>query len=172
MTMREYELYHTGRKGMKWGQHIFGKVRTGAKRAASATGKFAGKQAANAKKEVVKKVKQSVQEHKEKNYYKKLHKKKLSQMTDKEIDDLTKRVKKEANLKDAKYESRVQNARKFYNNVAKQPVNSFANTFGVEVAKKIVGNNNNGNNKKPSKPDKPGKTGKESEVAFDVNITG
>ena len=39
------ELYHYGRKGMKWGQHIFGKVRTslGNRRARKAAMKEASK---------------------------------------------------------------------------------------------------------------------------------
>lgn len=35
------ELYHYGRKGMKWGQHIFGKVKTGAKKAGKKTAELA-----------------------------------------------------------------------------------------------------------------------------------
>jgi hypothetical protein len=35
------ELYHYGRKGMKWGQHIFGKVKSGAKQAAKKTTELA-----------------------------------------------------------------------------------------------------------------------------------
>lgn len=33
------ELYHYGRKGMKWYQHIFGSIKTGAQRVASAISK-------------------------------------------------------------------------------------------------------------------------------------
>ena len=139
--MTEYELYHHGIKGQKWGvrrtaAQLGHRVAKAGKatgqvlvKAGKATGKFAGKQATKAKKAAVAKVKQDFKEHKEKKYYKKLHKKKLSQMTDKEIADLTKRVKVEANLKDAKYESRVQNARKFYKDVAEKPVNTFLATY-------------------------------------------
>lgn len=35
------ELYHYGRKGMKWGQHIFGKVKSGAKKAGKKTAELA-----------------------------------------------------------------------------------------------------------------------------------
>lgn len=139
--MGEYELYHHGVKGQKWGirrtaaqlGHRVAKAGKAAgktvAKAGKATGKFAGKQASKAGKAVVATVKEKHAENKEKRYYKKLHKKKLSQMTDKEIGDLTKRVQQEANLKDAKYESRVQNARKFYNNVAKQPVNDIISKY-------------------------------------------
>lgn len=116
--MTDYELYHHGVKGQKWGI-----IRTAAQlghRVANAVGKGA-KTAKNA---AIAKAKQSHQELKEKKYYKKLKKKKLSQMTEKEIKDLTNHVKIEAELKDARYESRVQNARKFYNNVAQDHVDS------------------------------------------------
>ena len=182
--MTEYELYHHGIKGQKWGVRRTaaqlghrvasaasktGKVLyKGASKAGKATGKAVGKGAKIAKKAAVAKVKKEYKEHKEKAYYKKLHKKKLSQMTDKEIADLTKRVKQEATLKDAKYESRVQNARKFYKNVAQQPVNSFANTFGVELAKKIVGNNTKGD--KNTKDD-DGSGNKNKDKNDDVNVT-
>lgn len=162
--MTEYELYHHGIKGQKWGVRRTaaqlghrvasaasktGKVLyKGAGKAGKATGKAVGKGANIAKKAAVNKVKQVYTEHKEKKYYKKLHKKKLSQMTDKEIKDLTDRVKQEASLKDAKYESRVKNARKFYKTVAEQPVNEFAKQYGKELAKSMFPNNPKDNNKK------------------------
>lgn len=146
--MDNYELYHHGVKGQKWGvirtaaqlghHPAVKKAGSVAKKSAQKFGKFADKQAAKAKKAAVAKIKQSYKEHKEKKYYEKLHKKKLSQMTDKEIKDLTKRVQQETILKDAKYEMRTKNARKFYDEYAKQPVNSFATTFGTQLAKKIV----------------------------------
>jgi hypothetical protein len=142
--MNNYELYHHGVKGMKWGVRRTAAQlghSPAAKKASAAGkkfGKFVGKQATKAKKAAVTKVKRDYKEYREKKYYQKLHKKKLSQMTDKEIKDLTKRVQQETILKDAKYEMRTRNARKFYNEVAKQPVNSFATTFGTQLAKKIV----------------------------------
>lgn len=133
--MIEYELYHHGVKGQKWGVH-----RTAAQlghRVAGAA-KAVGK---SAKKAAVTKIKQTVADKKEKRYYEKLHKKKVSQMTDKEIKDLTDRVKREASLKDAQYESRAQNARKFYKNVAQQPINEFAKQYGKELAKSMFPEN-------------------------------
>lgn len=163
--MNEYELYHHGIKGQKWGirrtaaqlgHRVAGAAKKtgkvlykGASKAGKATGKFVKKEAGVAKKAAVTKIKQTHAENKEKRYYAKLHKKKLSQMTDKEIKDLTDRVKKEATLKDAKYESRVQNARKFYKTVAQQPVNTFFSTYtknAVEKAFKEDKNKDKDNN--------------------------
>ena len=141
--MTDYELYHHGVKGQKWGirrtaAQLGRRAADAAAKAGKAVGKTAGKYAEKGVKAAKTSVKQHVVASKEKRYYKKLHKKKLSQMTDKEISDLTKRVKSETGLKDARYESRVQNARKFYNNVAKQPISTFGTTFGKSLAEKIV----------------------------------
>ena len=159
--MTDYELYHHGIKGQKWGvrrtaaqlgHRVAGTASKtakalykNAKSAGKAIGKEASKAGKAAKKAAVTKVKKTVADTKEKNYYKKLHKKKLSQMTDKEIKDLTDRVKNEASLKDAKYEMRAQNARKFYNNVAKQPVNTFFATYSKKAIENMFDNNSNNN---------------------------
>ena len=140
--MTEYELYHHGIKGQKWGvrrtaAQLGHRVAKAAKTAGKAVARGTIKAGKAAKNAAVTKAKKTIAETKEKNYYKKLHKKKLSQMTDKEIRDLTDRVKKEASYKDAKYEYRVQNARKFYQNVAKQPVNTFLATYSSAAVKKM-----------------------------------
>lgn len=144
--MNDYELYHHGIKGQKWGvrrtaAQLGHRVAGAAKAAGKAVGKGASKAGKSAKKAAVAKIKQAVAEKKEKRYYEKLHKKKLSNMTDKEIKDLTDRVKREASLKDAQYESRAQNARKFYKNVAQQPINEFAKQYGKELAKSMFPEN-------------------------------
>ena len=138
--MSDYELYHHGIKGQKWGirrtaAQLGHRVAGAAKTAGKAVGKGVSKAGKSAKKAAVAKVKQVVADKKEKRYYEKLHKKKLSDMTDKEIKDLTDRVKREASLKDAKYESRAQNARKFYKTVLQQPVNSVATIYAKEAVK-------------------------------------
>ena len=138
--MSDYELYHHGIKGQKWGirrtaAQLGHRVAGAAKTAGKAVGKGASKAGKSAKKAAVAKIKQVHAENKEKRYYEKLHKKKLSNMTDKEIKDLTDRVKREASLKDVKYESRAQNARKFYKTVLQQPVNSIATIYAKEAVK-------------------------------------
>ena len=200
--MSEYELYHHGVKGQKWGVRRTaaqlghrtanaasktGKaLYKGVKVAGKAVGRGAAKAGTAAKKAAVSKIKQTVAENKEKRYYNKLHKKKLSQMTDQEIKDLTNRVKKEAELKDIKYESRVQNARKFYKNVAQQPINTFLATYSknaIESAfkdnKSDDGNSSNSGseNKQNTKKNEGGKkTGNKqstpSKIEFEVVTEG
>lgn len=197
--MSEYELYHHGVKGQKWGVRRTaaqlghrtanaaskaGKaLYKGAKVAGKAVGRGAAKAGTAAKKAAVSKIKQTVAEKKEKRYYNKLHKKKLSQMTDQEIKDLTNRVKKEAELKDIKYESRVQNARKFYKNVAQQPINTFLATYSknaIESAfkdNKSDDGNSGSENKQNTKKNEGGKkTGNKqstpSKIEFEVVTEG
>lgn len=166
--MTDYELYHHGIKGQKWGvrrtaAQLGHRVAKAAKSAGKTLGKEASKAGRAAKKAAVTKVKRTVADEKEKRYYKKLHKKKLSQMTDKEIKDLTNRVKTEASLKDAKYEMRAQNARKFYNNVAKQPVNTFFATYSKKAIESMFDNNNDNNDGNNTDSNKGGgKKGKKS----------
>lgn len=142
MDNGEYELYHHGVLGQKWGvrrtaAQLGHRVTKAAKTAGKAVGKGVSKAGKAAKKAAVAKVKQVHADNKEKRYYRKLHKKKLSRMTDKEIKDLTDRLKKEASYKDANYEQKVQNARKFYQNVAKQPINTFLATYSSAAVKKM-----------------------------------
>lgn len=186
--MTDYELYHHGIKGQKWGvrrtaAQLGHRVAKAASKAGKATGKalskaskatskFASKEATKAKKAAITSAKQHFKEEKEKRYYKKLHKKKLSQMTDKEIADLTKRVKAEAGLKDAKYESRMQNARKFYNNVAKEPLKTVTTVYAKEAAKKMFGDDDDGGKKeKEQKPKNQNNTSnKDNDVAVDFTV--
>lgn len=185
--MTDYELYHHGIKGQKWGVrrtaaqlgHRVAKAASKAgkatgkalSKAGKATGKFAKKEATKAKKAAVTSAKQHFKEEKEKRYYNKLHKKKLSQMTDKEIADLTKRVKVEAGLKDAKYESRVQNARKFYNNVAKQPVNTFLASYTNKAIAKAFEENKDSTNKKEQEQKQKNQPAKsDNDVAVDFTV--
>ena len=179
--MTDYELYHHGIKGQKWGiRRTAAQLGHRTVKAAGKTGKAIGKGMSKAskaaKKAAVAKVKRTIAENKEKNYYKKLHKKKLSQMTDKEIADLTKRVKVEASLKDAKYEYRAQNARKFYKNVAQQPVNTFLATYSKKAIESMFkenkDDNGGGDDSNDSGNSKKGKQGKNSTkpAAIEVEV--
>ena len=78
---RQDELYHYGRKGMKWGQHIFGKVKSGAAR-------------------VGKKISDAHQKKKAEKAADRLRKKPYSKLTDAELKERIQRMQLEKNLKD------------------------------------------------------------------------
>lgn len=148
--MGDYELYHHGVKGQKWGvrrtaAELGRRAGTSIKKTLSKNvsdtkaGKAISRGAKNFRKAASEKAQKAAKDYKEKAYYRNLKNKKISDMTDKELTDLTNRVKKESALKDAKYEGRVQNARKFYNTVAKQPVNTLCATYTKEAVKKAFG---------------------------------
>lgn len=75
------ELYHYGRKGMKWGQNIFGKVKSGASR-------------------VGKKISDAHQKKKADKAADRLRKKPYSKLTDAELKARIQRMQLEKNLKD------------------------------------------------------------------------
>ena len=78
---RQDELYHYGRKGMKWGQHIFGKVKSGAAR-------------------VGKKISDAHQKKKAEKAADRLRKKPYSKLTDAELKERIARMNLEKQLKD------------------------------------------------------------------------
>lgn len=88
------ELYHYGRKGMKWGQHIFGKERSSgtSKKKKSDAGDRFKEAASNTGKKVASSVKNAVAARKEKKYNEKLHTKKVSEMSDSELRDYIDRM--------------------------------------------------------------------------------
>ena len=85
------ELYHYGRKGMKWGQHIFGKVAATAGRA----GRFIG----NKIKTGARDARNTYRHKRDRRKFQKesdvLRKKPLNKMTNEELDSYIKRLYKE-----------------------------------------------------------------------------
>lgn len=71
--MNSDELYHYGRKGMKWGQHIFGKVKAGTTRAG-------------------RKIADSIRDKRARKKAEKLRAKPLSKLTDEELKERIKRL--------------------------------------------------------------------------------
>ena len=91
MENRSNELYHYGRKGMKWGQHIFGKQKSVSSARKSKSGSSLGSKVAEWKKKRVAK-------DKEKEAVKKtevLKKKSVSDMTDEELNRAINRARME-----------------------------------------------------------------------------
>ena len=128
------ELYHYGRKGMKWGQHIFGKVTATAGRA----GKFIG----NKIKTSVRDARNTYRHKRDRRKFQKesevLRKKPLNKMTSEELDSYIKRLYKEKEANDLRKslsnidQKNVSAGKKFiseaYDKVLKQPLLSAGNT--------------------------------------------
>ena len=128
------ELYHYGRKGMKWGQNIFGKVTATAGRA----GRFIGKKI----KTGVRDARNTYRHKRDRRKYQKesdaLRKKPLNKMTNEELDSYIKRLQKEKDANDLRKslsnidKANVSAGKKFiseaYDKLLKQPLLSAGNT--------------------------------------------
>ena len=89
------ELYHYGRKGMKWGQHIFGKERSsGTKKRKKESGVVDAVKKMTANRKQKKAVKAETERQK------KLKKKKISDMTDDELRERIARLELEKRYRD------------------------------------------------------------------------
>ena len=89
------ELYHYGRKGMKWGQNIYGKVKTGVKKAAIRTGRTIKYNTGVAARGVKKAVKTAYDDHKFKKAEAARRNKPISKLTDAELKDRINRLQME-----------------------------------------------------------------------------
>ena len=120
------ELYHYGRKGMKWGQHIFGKERP-----AGGNRKRKSKNVENrfvsGAKSVASKVSASRAKAKEDKRIQKLKKKKISDMTDDELAEYTDRMNRERLANQVRNNARVLDPQ----NVSKG--RSFISSIGRDV---------------------------------------
>lgn len=128
------ELYHYGRKGMKWGQNIFGKVTATAGRA----GKFIG----NKIKTGARDARNTYRHKRDRRKYQKesdaLRKKPLNKMTNEELDSYIKRLTKEKEANDLRKslsnidKNNVSAGKKFiseaYDKLLKQPLLSAGNS--------------------------------------------
>ena len=89
------ELYHYGRKGMKWGQHIFGKERSSGTRKRKKSSEDVENRFVSGVKSVAGKVSASRAKAKEDKRVQTLKKKKISDMTDDELAEYTDRMNRE-----------------------------------------------------------------------------
>ena len=128
------ELYHYGRKGMKWGQHIFGKVTATASRA----GKFIGNKIKTSARDARNTYRHKRDRRKFQKESEVLRKKPLNKMTNEELDSYIKRLQKEKDANDLRKslsnidKNNVSAGKKFiseaYDKLLKQPLLSAGNT--------------------------------------------
>ena len=148
MIMYNDELYHTGRKGMKWGQHIYGRLykrsdgsltELGRKRARAYASKY--------RKLTGHKVIQSQSDETTK--VKKAKEKSVSEMSDSELQSRIDRLRLEQRYNELK-PKQISSGKKFIETVFK-PAASEASTqlmkeWLIKVGKEAMGLNNNNNN--------------------------
>lgn len=128
------ELYHYGRKGMKWGQHIFGKVTATAGRA----GRFIGNKIKTSARDARNTYRHKRDRRKFQKESEVLRKKPLNKMTNEELDSYIKRLQKEKEANDLRKslsnidKNNVSAGKKFiseaYDKLLKQPLLSAGNS--------------------------------------------
>lgn len=128
------ELYHYGRKGMKWGQHIFGKVTATAGRA----GRFIGNKIKTSARDARNTYRHKRDRRKFQKESEVLRKKPLYKMTNEELDSYIKRLTKEQEANNLRKslsnidKNNVSAGKKFiseaYDKLLKQPLLSAGNT--------------------------------------------
>lgn len=121
------ELYHYGRKGMKWGQHIFGKERSSGTKKRKKSSEDVENRFVSGVKSTASKVSAARAKAKEDKRVQKLKKKKISDMTDDELAEYTDRMNRERVAALAKQQVTQLNPQK----VAKG--SSFVSSLGRDV---------------------------------------
>lgn len=144
MYTKEYpdELYHYGRKGMKWGQHIFGKARTtsGTKKKKRTVGDRISEAASS----TAAKVKKARADKKEMKRTKKLMKKKPSQMTTEELNEYIDRMNLERAAKQARQSvnqispDKVNAGKRFMTSLGRDVIAPAAKNVGRQYLEKVL----------------------------------
>lgn len=148
------ELYHYGRKGMKWGQHIFGKERSSGtkrkKKSENVENRFV-----SGVKSAASKVSAARAKTKEDKRVQKLKKKKISDMTDDELAEYTDRMNRErmaANARNTVTQANPQHVSKgqaFITSLGRDVLAPAAKNVGRQYIEKVLrdqlGLNNTGN---------------------------
>lgn len=137
------ELYHYGRKGMKWGQHIFGKERPAGGNRKKKSEDVADRFVSGAK-SVASKVSASQAKAKEDKRVQKLKKKKISDMTDDELAEYTDRMNRERAAALAKQQVTQMNPQKvakgssFISSIGKNVISPAAQNVGRQYLEKVL----------------------------------
>lgn len=168
------ELYHYGRKGMKWGQHIFGKERP-AGESRKKKSKDVENRFVSGAKSVASKVSASRAKAKEDKRIQKLKKKKISDMTDDELAEYTDRMNRERLAKQVRDNARVldpQNVskgRSFISSIGRDVIAPTAKNVGRQWLEKTLkdqlGLNNSNNDPLRALRDQAERMGLEDRIA-------
>ena len=148
MTMYNDELYHTGRKGMRWGQHIYGRLYKRSDGSLTELGrKRARAYAAKYRKLTGHKVSQSQSDETTK--VKKAKEKSVSEMSDSELQSRVDRLRLEQRYNELK-PNQISSGKKFIETVfkpaASEASKQLMKEWMVKAGKEAMGLNNNNNN--------------------------
>ena len=151
------ELYHYGRKGMKWGQHIFGKERSSGskrkKKSEDVENRFI-----SGVKSAAGKVSAARAKAKEDKRVQKLKKKKISDMTDDELAEYTDRMNRERVASLAKQQAnqlnpqRVSKGQAFITSLGRDVLAPAAKNVGRQYLEKVLRDQLGLNEKKANDP--------------------
>lgn len=134
------ELTHHGRKGMKWYQHIYGRVQVGGY-AKGASTKGVKKGSAKGESENAKTPQKKERKSRQVEEYDKMKQKRTRDLTDQEIDRLMKRMDLEQRLNNKRYEASKTKFDKFmdkYGDVLMRESTNFLKDQGSKVVDKML----------------------------------
>lgn len=152
------ELYHYGRKGMKWGQHIFGKERSSGTKKRKKSSEDAENRFVSGVKSAASKVSASRAKAKEDKRVQKLKKKKISDMTDDELAEYTDRMNRERMASQARQQVSQMNPQKvskgqaFVTSLGKDVLAPAAKNVGRQYLEKVLRDQLGLNEKKDGDP--------------------
>lgn len=138
------ELYHYGRKGMKWGQHIFGKERSSGTKKRKKSSEGVENRFVSGVKKAAGKVSAAHAKAKEDKRVQKLKKKKISDMTDDELAEYTDRMNRERMAGIARQNAKqvnpqhVSKGQSFVSSVGRDVLAPAAKTVGRQYLEKVL----------------------------------
>ena len=152
------ELYHYGRKGMKWGQHIFGKERSSGTKKRKKSSEDVENRFVSGVKSAASKVSAARAKAKEDKRVQKLKKKKISDMTDDELAEYTDRMNRERMANQARQQVSQMNPQKvskgaaFISSVGRDVLAPAAKNVGRQYLEKVLRDQLGLNEKKANDP--------------------
>ena len=156
------ELYHYGRKGMKWGQHIFGKERSSGTKKRKKSSEDVENRFVSGAKSAASKVATSVSnartKRKEEKRIEQLHKKDPSKMTNDELTEYINRMNMERTAAQARQQvsqmnpQKVSKGKAFMNSLGRDVIAPAAKNVGRQYLEKVLRDQLGLNDKKSEDP--------------------